>query len=415
MGKTKSQSKSVGRWAIIVIGSVIVLGVSGLGGWWFAQQREFVTNQPAHMPGEELTVEKNKQDDKTIRLIATGDMLAHDSINNAAKAGSDYDYTKFFKNVREFTSNGDIRFCNQEGLSAGEAYGITGYPSFNAPKAFPRDLQKIGCNTINLANNHMADKGQPAIDETVAAWEALKPLAVSGANRTVVERDTIDYIETKGVKIAYLTFNETNNNTSAAEHSITMLSEPVVTKLMTEARAKADVVMVSVHWGSYEDSNNVGPIEETWTKRIVELGADVVIGTGPHVLQRAEWRDGLDGRKVFVWYSIGNFLSAQLTLAERIGGIAVMKLEKTGNTKIPVKVAKAGFLPTYMHYDWPAADRAAEKLTTRTNFALYPLDTAADPLSRSGFKTTVAEQQKYVRDTLGPDVTILTAKNANSF
>jgi len=412
MGKKKSSAKSAGKWVGFALVGLLIVGGGAFAGWWFASQRMPKPSNPAP------TVQKPsapKDDPSIIRLIAAGDMLAHDSINNSAKTASDYDYTPFFKHVSEFTSKGDIRFCNQEGLSAGEAFGITGYPSFNAPKAFARDLQKIGCNTISLANNHMADKGQPAVDETLATWEALKPLAVSGANRNAVERDTVRYIETKGVKVAYVTFNETNNNRAAPEHTITMLSDANVTKLMTEARANADFVMVSVHWGSYEDSSEVGPIQTEWTKKLVEKGADVIIGTGPHVLQKTEWQDGLDGRRVFVWYSIGNFLSSQLTLKERVGGIAVMKLEKTSGTKIPVRVAKVGFLPTYMHYDWPAADRAAEKLTTRTNFALYPLDKATQPLSRSGFNTSVAAQEKYVRDTLGPDVTILTSKNANSF
>jgi len=411
MGKKKTSAKFASKWVVLVIVGVIVIANSALAGWWLASQRQ----SPA--PNPQVTTDNKAPTvvDNSIRLIATGDMLAHDSINSNAKTADGYDYTKFFKHVQAFTSKGDIRFCNQEGLSAGENFGITGYPSFNAPKEFPRDLQKIGCNTINLANNHMADKGQAAIDETVATWRALKPLAVAGANATPAERNTVHYIETKGVKVAYVSFNETNNNATAPEHAVTMLNEVNVAKLVTEARANADFVMVSVHWGSYEGSNEVGPIETQWTKRLTELGADLIIGTGPHVLQRAEWQDGLDGRKVFVWYSIGNFLSSQLMLKELIGGIAVMKLEKTGDPKIPVRIAKVGFLPTYMHYDWPTADRASEKLTTRTNFALYPLDKAADPLSRSGFKTTVMAKEKYVQDTLGPDVMILNSKNANSF
>ena len=411
MGKTKKSSRFDSKWVMLALASVGIVIASAVGGWIFASLRHGnVEQQPPS-----IVTTQTPAPDNSIRLIAMGDMLAHDSVNSNAKTANDYDYTKIFKNVRSLTSTGDIRFCNQEGLSAGEAFGITGYPTFNAPAAFPRDLQKIGCNVINLANNHMADKGQDAINATLDAWQTLKPLAVSGANRTPQERDTVHYIDVKGVKVAYLTFNEINNNTSAAEYSITMLKEPIVTNLMSEARKNADFVMVSVHWGSYEDSTQVGPIEEQWTKRLTDLGANVVIGTGPHVLQRTEWQQAADGHKRLVWYSIGNFLSAQLTLEERIGGIAMLKLEKTGDTKTPVKISKVGFMPTYMHYDWPAADRAAERLTTRTNLALYPLDQAASPLTRSGFNTTVAAQQKVVHETLGKDVTILTAAEAASF
>ena len=412
MGKLKTGKGRIGQITLLVIAAIVLLGVSGFAGWWMASQLGSKADKTPAPIAKAPTTEAPGD----IRLIATGDMLAHDSVTDNAKLDNgDYDYTKYFEQVKTYTTNGDIRFCNQEGLSAGDAYGITGYPSFNAPKAFPRDLQKIGCNTINLANNHMADKGQGAIDETLSTWQALKPLAVAGANRTPAERDSIHYFTVKGVKIAFVAFNEVNNNTAASDFSVTLLEEPVVAKLMTEARANADFVMVSVHWGSNEGISAVSPIETQWVSRLVALGADTVIGTGPHVLQQATWTTGPDGRKVFVWYSLGNFLSTQLKLEERIGGIAMLKLEKTTDEKFPIKIVKAGFLPTYMHYDWPAADRAAEKLSTRTNLALYPLDKAAGPLSRSGFTTTIAEQRSRVYETLGPNVTLLTSETAKDF
>ncbi len=406
---------SAGRRILLVVAALLLMGISGAASWFVASERHALNDETVTVISHEANKKAGTVDD-SIRLIATGDMLAHDSVNTNAKTATGYDYTRFFVSVKEFTSNGDIRFCNQEGLSAGEAYGISGYPTFNAPKEFSRDLSAIGCNTINLANNHMADKGRAVIGETLKTWQDLKPLAVSGANRSVAERDTVHYIETKGIKVAFLTFNEINNNRGAADYSITMLNEPIVTKLMAEARANADFVMVSVHWGNYEDSTQVGPLEETWAKRLSALGADVIIGTGPHVLQRAEWQTGMDGRKVLVWYSLGNFLSTQYELlAQRIGGIAVMKLEKTNDKKIPVKISKVGFMPTYMHYDWPPADRAAEELTTRTNLGVHPLNKADGPLGRSGFTTTVREQQEIVRTTLGPDVTMLTSGTMNRF
>jgi poly-gamma-glutamate synthesis protein (capsule biosynthesis protein) len=158
-----------------------------------------------------------------------------------------------------------------------------------------------------------------------------------------------------------------------------------------------------MHWG-VEDSGVVNSDQQTAVNLLSSLGVDMVIGTGPHVLQKAQTVTRSDGGKMVVWYSLGNMLSSQLNIDELIGGIAQFDITKTADKK--VTITNLAFTPTYMHYEWTAAEAAKSDLLARKNAMIYLLKDAAVPLSKSLFNTTVAAQQKYVVDTLGSEVTV---------
>jgi len=176
-----------------------------------------------------------------IHMAAMGDMLAHDTIIANAKTDSDYDFSKYFTNIRPSYKNADVIFCNQEGLSSGNQYIISGYPSFNAPTRFSSDLQSgAGCNLINLANNHMGDKGVAATNVTIDNWTSLKPLAISGANKSVDDQNKVSFAVVKGIKIGFVSFADFNNNKATPDYSINNYhDEALVKRLVTQARANA--------------------------------------------------------------------------------------------------------------------------------------------------------------------------------
>ena len=130
---------------------------------------------------------------------------------------------------------------------------------------------------------------------------------------------------------------------------------------------------------------------------MADHGTDVVIGTGPHVLQPVKVVAGANGHNTLVWFSIGNFLSTQLTIDELIGGLAIMDIEKVDGQ---AKITAIKFLPTYMHYEWTAEEKKNEDLLKRHNLKLMPLDQAVEALAKSGFDTTVSTQTERVNKTL---------------
>jgi len=343
--------------------------------------------------------------DRVVKLSAMGDMLAHDTIIANAKTNNSYDFSKFFTNIKSSYANADIVFCNQEGLSSGEDYGISGYPVFNAPKQFAYDLKNgAGCNLINLANNHIGDKGSAALGSTVDYWNELKPLGVSGANINSKDQNKVVYFEVNGIKFGFVAFADFNNNKSIPSYNVNIYhDQSLLQKLVKEARAKSDVVIVSMHWG-VEDSNYVSSDQINQVGTLNSLGADIVIGTGPHVLQKAEIIKSKQGHKTVVWYSLGNMLSSQLNIKQLIGGIANMEIKL--DTKNALSISKLSFTPTYMHYEWTAQEAANGDLLKRKNAMIYLLKDAEKPLQKSLFGTTITAEMQYARDTIGNQVTI---------
>lgn len=341
-----------------------------------------------------------KNDDKprvsTVRFSAMGDMLAHDTVNQEAKTAAGYDYSKFFTQIKPIYEKSDVVFCNPETSSAGEKFGISGYPVFNAPIEFARDLSAAGCNLINLATNHIGDKGQEAINASLDEWEKYKPLAIAGANRSSEEQNQVRYFEKNNIKFSFLAFADFSNRPTTAYGLNLYRDETLVRKLVTEARANSDVVIVSMHWG-VEDSTVVSGNQNALAQLLADLGTDIIIGTGPHVLQKVTATKRSDGKQMLTWYSIGNMLSSQLQTNELTGGVASWTIEK-GADGIAFKDIR--FTGTFMSYDWPNRNN----LLSRTNLKLLPLSESEAEIAK--FNTTLTERINFVRQTIGDGATL---------
>jgi poly-gamma-glutamate capsule biosynthesis protein CapA/YwtB (metallophosphatase superfamily) len=410
-GGWRNYSSSRRRRIVIAIVAVCVMAFGGWGVLLFAvqsasSQSPGSVGSPSGTPAiSSSPTPTPTPTDTRVKVSAMGDMLPHDTVNAAAlQPDGSYDYTPFLSSIKPLVADSDIVFCNQEVSSAGAAFGISGYPVFNAPEKFSADLVNgAGCNAINIANNHMADKGQDSINATRAVWDNLGPRLISGANRSPEEQQVVTVTDVQGIKFALVSFAE-YSNVPATDYGLNVFgNDAVLTSVMATARANADVVLVSMHWGT-EYSNGVNDAQRNEAARLVELGADVIIGTGPHVLEPVEWIPATDGSQTLVWFSIGNLLSTQLEISQLIGGIAQFDVVKTPAGVISIEVPS--FIPTYMHYEWSPAEAAAGNLLARHNLHVYPLADAAEPLSRSFFNTSVDEQQAYVTSILGPLVTI---------
>lgn len=367
---------------------------------------------PVQAPSANQPMTASKQVQKPaqnkLRFAAMGDMLAHDTINQQAKRGESYDYKPYFKQIKPLYKDADVVFCNPETLSAGQTYGISGYPAFNAPTEFARDLASkdgAGCNLINLATNHIGDKSQAAINATLSVWDELEPLAVAGANRSPEEQNSVRYFTKNGIKVAFLAFADYSNNKAVSSYGVTMYhDDTLLTHLMTEARSNADAVIVSMHWGT-EDSNELNTDQQATAQRVADLGADVIIGTGPHVLQKVTWLTGQNGRKTLVWFSIGNMLSSQLKINELTGGVAGFTIVKNSKN---ITIEQISFAPTFMSYKWSVADKAADNLLARHNLLLQPLaDAAGRPESTLGDQYSMEERKQYVQSTLTNEVNLI--------
>lgn len=391
-------SKKRKKWIIIAVAIAVVIFVLALGVWFVTSQGkkpEQIETKTTSSVTETVPVET----ETVVHLAMMGDMLAHDSVNAQAKTASGYDYTPYFTDIKPLYKEADVVFCNPETPVAGDTYGVTGYPAFNAPSAFARDLVKgAGCNVISLASNHQADKGQGGIDTSLAVWKSQEPYAYSGMNSSADGQNTVSYFTVEGVKFAFLAFMDFSNSSLPHSYSVnTYHNTALVQTLLAEAKANAQVVIVSAHWG-VEDSSTVTADQKSAAQLFADNGASIVIGTGPHVEQAVSWLTASDGRTVPVWYSIGNMLSSQLGIDGLTSGVAQCDIRLKDGA---ITVDSLTFTPTFMSYEWSAADKAAGNLLARHNLKLQPLAQAdAEIRSMFGSKYSAAERKVYLEKAL---------------
>ncbi len=397
----KRQKLIQNRKVLITVAAVVLIGVVAL----FLSFTFHTTELPEHSSKSSVSSTSQSQ---TLRIIATGDTIAHDALNAAAKkADGSYDYYQFMKPLKQYFDKADIRFCNQAVPGGGTEFGIRGYPVFNSPLEVARDLDKMGCNVINTGTNHTFDNGQPVIDAELNYWDKLpNVLAVAGANRSPEEQHKLRLFSVKGVKFAFLSYSTYSNSKPLNSYGLNVYNAETAKREITEARQKADIVLVSMRWGT-EYSPNVNAEQERVAQQLADAGADIVWGHGPHVLEPVRQLTGSNNHKTYVWYSIGNFLNAQENIESLVSGLAITDINlKTKQVEAPK------YLPVYMHYEWTAEEKAHEDLLKRHNFTIVPLDQAATLLARSQNNTTVAAQTARVQAALGGQqaVTLVTSK-----
>jgi poly-gamma-glutamate capsule biosynthesis protein CapA/YwtB (metallophosphatase superfamily) len=255
-----------------------------------------------------------------VRLAVTGDI--------AMVAGPAESY---FRAV-SLDLTGDLVLGNLEGTltsrgSSKCAAGSSSCFSFKAPPSYAQLLRQAGFTIVNLANNHALDSGAVGQADTVAAVRKAGLL-------TTGRPGEIAYASIRGVRVAVLGF-------APYPWAQSLLNLPAAQRLVRKADEWADLVVVTMHAGAEgADHQHVRPGTEwflgenrgnsiAFAHAVVRAGADLVAGSGPHVLRGMEWYRGR-----LIAYSLGNFVGYQ-TLATRgvsgVTGILQVTLGRNGS------------------------------------------------------------------------------------
>jgi poly-gamma-glutamate capsule biosynthesis protein CapA/YwtB (metallophosphatase superfamily) len=390
----------------LLVFALIGTTMGGLAWYW---QGRASTSLIASKPAPAISNQTAKTAGNTVRMYAMGDMLPHDSVVAQAKNSIEYDFANYFATIKTLYSDADAVFCNPEAPVSGDTYGVSGYPAFNAPSAFARDLRAdngAGCNVITMGNNHINDRGQAALNSSIDVWQNLKPVAVSGANKNATQQQQVPVFTQNGITIAFVALNEYHNRAPSNTYAANSLTdEALVRSLMTKATSSADAVIVSIHW-KQENRTKSSSEQQRYARLVATLGADVIIGTGPHVWQEVAYLPSTHGKQTLVWYSIGNMLSSQLTVDQLTSGIAGFSIHKDQTNKITIDTITID--PTFMSYDWPPADKAAQNLAARSNLRLRPLkDADASIQTMFGLNYSANERLSFLKQTVGTDVPVV--------
>ena len=288
-----------------------------------------------------------------ITFTGTGDNVVHECLwMDAAKriipGGRAYNFKPMFDDIADMISKADIAFINQETLMAGSDFVLSGYPLFNSPQELGHDLVELGFDIINIATNHMNDKGEKGLTSTINFWRSLDTIVI-GDYLNQDEIYDIKVIERGGIKIAFLSYTYGTNGITLPQSSsivIPYMSDELFLAQIGKAKEISDAVIVSLHWGE-ENTFKPTASQRQFAQLIADHGVLAIIGHHPHVLQPIEWIEGTGGNKTLCVYSLGNLASGMIAPANMIGGFISFDIVKRDNT---VTLETPVFTPTIYYY-----------------------------------------------------------------
>ena len=291
----------------------------------------------------------------TVRVTAAGDNLIHSSIYNQAARRSEngtYDFDYAYENIEDIIA-GELNILNQE-TPVNDEFQPATYPCFCSPTQLGDKMIDLGFNAFNHANNHILDKGTKGVIATLDYWGTKEDIAVCGAYRDKADMDSISTLTINDITFSFLGFTEHTNGLRIPDDSeveiIYTSEKEVIEEQIKKAREISDVVVVSVHWG-VENSQTVINAQRILGQDMADWGADIIIGTHPHVIQSMEEITAADGRNVLVAYSLGNFISAQSVNDRMIGGVLDFEVTKQYSDN-SISIDNIKFIPVVTHYDY---------------------------------------------------------------
>ncbi|WP_285551573.1 CapA family protein [Actinoplanes regularis] len=349
------------RSALIVTLVLVAIAGTALGGVAMANRGSddhdpvWVSASAAAVPGKTTSARVESVAVESVTLSATGDIMMSSAPNGLPPKNG----AGFFDGVRKSLASDLVMGNLEQPLTEDTGVSKCGSPAtsncfaFRSPPSYAKHLKDGGFQLLNTANNHAKDFGAAGYRNTI---EALKGAGLEYTG----EQDKITTLEIKGVKVAVIGFSPYSgaNNLNDLEHA---------REIVKRAEAEADLVVVQAHMGAEGvTKNHVKPGNEIlgsenrgdpikFSHTVIDAGADLVIGHGPHVLRGMEFYKGK-----LIAYSLGNFAGGGHTLSKdgnlKYAGILRVTLNKDGS------YVGGEFVSTYLNGDGlPTRDTANER------------------------------------------------------
>ena len=308
-----------------------------------------------------------------VAIVATGDIVMGSTPNLPSDGGR-----SFFSDV-ETDLAGDVVLGNLEGtLSTGGGSkcgkGSTNCFAFQTPPSYARWLQQAGFTVMNLANNHAYDFGAAGLRQTT---DALAGVGLEWTGRP----GQITVQKVAGIRVALVGF-------APYPWAQSLTDIAAAKKLVRKAARSADVVVVTMHAGAEgSDRQHVKRGTELFlgenrgdsmrfAHAVVDAGADLVVGSGPHVLRGMEWYKGR-----LIAYSLGNFAGYKVfSLGGPLSTSGILRVTLRGDGKfeagrlVPTHLVGAG-LPAI---DPAEAAHGAVRTLSRQDFGARAVKISRD-------------------------------------
>lgn len=246
------------------------------------------TQEPSQTTEKVKKEEVKKEEKVELKLSFVGDITLGNYAGQGMSGSFNQEYNNqnknshyFLKNVKSIFEKDDLTIANLEGpLTTASSHQIKTF-AFKGKPEYVEILKKGNIDVVTLANNHSQDYYSQGMKDTKKILKTNK-IAYFGYETSAIQ-------EVKGIKIGFLGYAFPYSMTKKMKQAIQTLKE------------KTDIVVVYYHWGIEGDGNPMASQREI-AKQSIDNGADLVIGSHPHVLQGYETYKGKN-----IVYSLGNF------------------------------------------------------------------------------------------------------------
>jgi len=248
------------------------------------------------------------------RLMFGGDVMLSRFVGRLAR--SQRDPTWPFQALAPYLAGADIAFLNLESPFSDRGRPVEKGMVFKAEPEMIDGLLMAEVDVVSTANNHARDCGDYGLEFTLG-WLARHGVAAAGTGMTEEESRRGAVLERNGVRFGFLayTYDQSNGNHPKPDPRVAMLDPERMREDIAGMKARADVVIVSMHAGvEYQPKPNEQQIR--FARAAIDAGARLVVGHHPHVVQPVEkYGEGV------IFYSLGNLIFDQFHRRETQRGL----------------------------------------------------------------------------------------------
>ncbi|MET9894211.1 CapA family protein [Streptomyces sp. NPDC006465] len=250
-------------------------------------------------------------------LVASGDVLPHTSVierANSDAGGNGYDFRPMLAGVKPIVSGADLAICHMETVYGADG-DYTGYPIFKSPPQVADGLAATGYDACSTASNHTLDDGADGIRRTLDALDRAG-VRHAGSARTAQEASGAAMMRAGGARVAHLAYTYDTNGIPLPQGQpwAVALIDPdrIVADARAARKAGADVVVVSLHWGTeWQDEPDEQQLRLskllTASRTDGRPDIDLILGTHAHVPQAYEKVNG-----TWVVYGMGDQIAGEM-------------------------------------------------------------------------------------------------------
>lgn len=259
-----------------------------------------------------------------ISIVAAGDVLIHMPVARAAQqAHGGYNFRRQLAPIAPIIRSADVAVCHLEVPLSPDSSGLSGYPTFNAPRELADALAKTGFDACTTASNHALDRGEVGVRATLGV---LDDADIEAVGTSLTADRSPARLDVGGAEVAILSATYgTNGLPLPAPWSVDLID---LERILSDARRArsdgANIVAVGLHWGA-EYRHDPTPDQRAIAAELLgSQDIDLVWGHHAHVVQPVE-RIGTK----YVAYGMGNMISAQTDRrSTRTGTIFRFDLER---------------------------------------------------------------------------------------